>query len=235
MTGRRSSFPTTNWSRIDALDTDGFASAISELCELYWYPIYAFIRRRCGDAHQAEDLTQAFFQRVLSRQLFRAADPGKGRFRAYLLTSVRNFLISQHAFENTQRRGGQQQIVTFDSGAAEQTYIRNRSGDLSPEEEFDRAWALTLLEHAIDRLKQEHAEKDQADRFQCFAPSLRSSTLDYDSIAEQLQIDPTAARKAASRFRQRYGQFLREEIAATLSESDDLEEEISWIMSLFTQ
>ena len=203
------------------------------MCEQYWYPIYAFIRRRCADSHQAEDLTQAFFEKVLAKQMFRAADPDKGRFRSYVLTSVRNFLADQHAADNAQRRGGRHRVLPIDLVTAEQLYCQSRSSDLSPEDEFDRAWAITLLERAIGRLKDEYEAKQQSRRFELFAPSLRPSPLDYDAIADTLGIDTVAARKAASRFRRRYGQLLREEIASTLSETGDIEEDISWIISRF--
>lgn len=229
------SFPTTNWSEIGRLDSPGFANAIAALCQQYWYPVYAYVRRRSVDAHQAEDLTQAFFAKVLARQLFRAADPDKGRFRSFLLTSVRNFLASEHAFQRTQRRGGNERVLSIDAAAAEQLYHRNRSMGGCPEEDFDRAWALTLLERAIDRLRDEYRDKQQSLRFELFVPSLESVPLDYDEIAAALAIDRAAARKAASRFRQRYGELLRDEISATLSDSGELEEEIAWMMRLFAR
>ena len=228
-----SSFPTTNWSEIGKLGTDDCASALQALCERYWYPIYAFVRRRSSDQHEAEDLTQAFFQKVLSQQLFRAADPEKGRFRSYVLTSLRNFLTSRHAAEGTQRRGGHHRILPIDLVDAEQLCAERGSAGQTPEQEFERAWAITLLERAIDRLKQEYAAKRQAQRFQLFVPALQPSPLDYAAVAEALEIDVVAARKAASRFRRRYAQLLREEIALTLSETGDVDEEISWIISRF--
>ncbi len=230
-----SSFPTTNWSEIRRLESPEFSSVVAALCQRYWYPIYVFVRRRCGDLHQAEDLTQAFFTQVVAKQTFRAADPGKGRFRSFLLTSVRNFVANDLASARTQRRGGMQRIVSIDFVTADQLYRRNRSSDACPEDEFDRAWAMTLMERAIERLRDEYRANDQSQRFELLSPSLRSVALDYDAIAAEMEIDPAAARKAASRFRQRYGQLLREEISATLSESGDLEDEIAWMMRLFSR
>lgn len=230
-----SSFPTTHWSELARLESPEFASAMASLCQRYWYPIYAFIRRRCGDTHRAEDLTQAFFAHVLAKQTFRAADPNKGRFRAFLLTSVRNFVANQLASQRTLRRGGDHQVVSIDFAIADRIYLRNRSSEMRPEEEFDRAWAMTLMEKAIERLHDEYASKGQADRFEHLSPLLRSAGLDYDAIASALQIDAAAARKAASRFRARYAQVLRDEISSTLSENGKVEEELAWIFEIFSR
>jgi len=230
-----SSFPTTNWSEIGRLDSPDFARVLEELCRRYWYPVYVFVRRRCGDLHQAEDLTQSFFAHVLTKQTFRAADPAKGRFRAFLLTSVRHFMSNEIASANTQRRGGREHFVSIDFAAADQRYQRNQVSGARAEDEFDRAWAATLMEHAIARLREEHRGKGQSQRFELLSPTLRSESLDFDAIASELDMDAAAVRKAASRFRQRYGQILREEISATLSENGDLEEEIVWMMQLFAR
>ncbi|QDU75395.1 RNA polymerase sigma factor [Bremerella volcania] len=217
------------------LSQDDFSIAIGVICEKYWYPVYAFIRRRCSDPYQAEDLTQAFFEKVLARRMFRAADPDKGRFRSYVLASVRNFMASHFAAASSQRQGGGQRALPIDMLVAEDLYCRNRTTTSSPEEEFDRAWAITLLETAIDRLRDEYAQKQQLQRFELLMPILQSCPLDYAAISNALEIDAAAARKAASRFRQRYGQLLREEISSTLSETDDIEEEICWIIGRFAR
>ena len=230
-----SSFPTTNWSEIGRLESPEFTNAMAALCQQYWYPIFVFVRRRCGDLHRAEDLTQAFFARVLAKQTFRAADPTKGRFRSFLLTSVRNFIASDYASERTQRRGGSERVISIDFIAAEQLYCRTQTSGDGPEDAFDRAWAMTLMEHAMERLRDEYRDKDQLQRFELLSPILQSAALDYDHIATTLDMDAAAARKSASRFRQRYRQLLRNEISATLSETGDLEEEIAWIMRLFSQ
>lgn len=208
---------------------------MSDLCDQYWYPIFVFVRRRCGDLHRAEDLTQAFFAKVLAKQTFREADPTKGRFRSFLLTAVRNFIANDYASQRTHRRGGLERIVSVDFHAAELAYQRNQSSHACPEDEFDRAWATTLMEHAIVRLRDEYCAKDKRKRFELLSPLLRSAKLDHETIAATLEIDVVAVRKAASRFRQRYGQLLREEIALTLSESGDVQEEIAWMMNLFAR
>lgn len=228
-------FPTTNWSNIGRLDSPDFARALSELCQQYWYPVYAFIRRRSSDAHQAEDLTQAFFEKMLTQQTFRLADPDKGRFRAFLLTSVRNFVASDYASQQTLRRGGGHRVIPIDTVQAEQLYHRNRSNGASPEDDFDRAWALALIERALDRLRLEFSKNQQSTRFELLVPCLRSEPVDFEAVAVTLGIDPAAARKAASRCRQRYGQILRDEIASTLSEHGDLELEIAWVIRLFSR
>ncbi|MFK8111936.1 MAG: hypothetical protein AB8B91_07025, partial [Rubripirellula sp.] len=145
---------------------------------------------------------------------------------------------SDHVAQQTLRRGGKTHVLSIDFMTAEQLYHGNRSASTdvaSPADEFDRAWAVTLLERAIDRLRLEYDAKQQTRRFELLVPSLRSVELDYDAIADTLEVTPTAVRKAASRFRQRYGQLLREEVSATLSSEGDTDEEISWMIGLFAK
>ncbi len=214
------------------LDTPEFADALAKLCQQYWYPVYAFIRRRTSDTHRAEDLTQAFFCKVISLQTFRMADRERGRFRAFLLTAVKNFLASEYQASQAQKRGGDHDVFSLDFTVADQMYRRNRTSQAAPEQEFDRAWALSLLEQAIDRLREEYEAQGDRLRFELFVPSLRSSSLDYPSLASQLRISEVAARKAVSRFRACYGQHLRNAIASTLADEDSIEEEVDWILNV---
>ncbi len=230
-----SSFQTTDWGVISQLDSPQFAEAMAALCQQYWYPVYAFIRRKSGDATRAEDLTQSFFARVLAKNVFRAANPEKGRFRAFLLTSVKNFLATELAQSQTQKRGGKVKTMTFDFAGADHLFDRNLWTFASPEEAFDRAWAITLMEGAIDQLRGEYTAKDQDQHFELLAPILQSLPLDYSAIASQLNISQPAARKMASRFREQLRFQLRKSVAATLSESDGLDDEIAWMMSLFAR
>ncbi|MEM6691855.1 MAG: sigma-70 family RNA polymerase sigma factor [Planctomycetota bacterium] len=228
------SFPTTSWNQIERLGTNEFADAMAQLCQRYWFPVYVFIRRRCDDIHRAEDLTQSFFAKVCEQQTLRQADPTKGRFRSFLLASVRNFVSNELVSDKAIRRGGAIQVVSIDRVAAEQLYLRHQSTDFGADREFDRAWVLALMEGAIASLREEYRARGQEGRFECFVPLLRSVSLDYSQIAMQLGVSESNARQAASRFRRRYAELLRKETAATLANSDELEEEIDWMMRVFT-
>ncbi|WP_442506646.1 RNA polymerase sigma factor [Novipirellula sp. SH528] len=233
--GRSSGFQTTDWSALANLNTPEFAEALAKLCQQYWYPVYAFIRRRAGTTHRAEDLTQAFFCKVISLRTFRMADRERGRFRAFLLTSVKNFLASEFEASQAQKRGGDRDFVPFDFAIADQIYLRNRSRQPTPDNEFDRAWALSLIEHAIERLRSEYDRQGDRLRFDLLKPSLRSMSLDYPEIASQLEISEAAVRQAASRFRRSYGQQLRLEIAATLADDESIDTEIDWILEVLRE
>ena len=229
-----SGFQTTDWSVIASLDSPDFSQAIAQLCRQYWYPVYAFVRRRTADAHLAEDLTQGFFCKVISLQTFRMADRERGRFRSFLLTSVKNFLASEYQASQTQKRIGDQHALPLDFALAEQIYNRNHKPQPTPEQAFDRAWALSVIELAIDRLRDEYHDKGDVLRFELFVPTLRSGQLDYPMIAEKLGLSEVAARKAASRFRSHYGQQLRRVIAATLASDENIEAEIDWILGVLS-
>lgn len=227
-------FETTDWSMLAKLDSPDFSVALAKLCQEYWYPVYAFIRRRTTDTHQAEDLTQSFFCKVISLQTFRMADRERGRFRAFLLTSVKNYLATEHQSARTQKRGGDRRALSLDFGVADELYQRNGVASLTPDREFDRAWALSLIEHAIETLQQEYDRLELQNQFELFLPTLRSSKLDYGSVSLSLDMSESASRKAASRFRERYGRQLRKVIAATLGDTESIESEIDWILNVLS-
>lgn len=227
-------FQTTNWSVIARLDSPDFSEALAQLCQQYWYPVYAFVRRHTSDVHRSEDLTQGFFCKVISLQTFRMADRERGRFRSFLLTSVKNFLASEYQASQAQKRSGDETALALDFARADQMYQSNRSAQPTPDRAFDRAWALSAIEHAIDRLRADYQRNGDGVRFELFVPALRSSKLDYKRIADQLEVSEVAARKAASRFRAHYGEQLRREIAATLADGESVDAEIDWMMSVLS-
>jgi RNA polymerase sigma-70 factor (ECF subfamily) len=226
-------FPTTHWSRIAcAGDRDAADArvALAELCDAYWYPIYALIRRLGHPEADALDLTQEYFARLLGRQVFAAADRDKGRFRAFLRTDCGFFLADQRDRERALKRGGGQPALSVDARDAEGRYQDQRADSLTPERLFDRTWALTLLGHALDRLAAEYAESGRSPLFERLQVILVEGprSVPYAAIAAQLGMTEAAVQQAVSRFRKRYRDALREEIAATLDVPTDaaVDEEI---------
>ena len=156
------------WSLIAAArdrDTPEAQQALSHLCESYWYPLYAYIRRRGHGADEAADLTQGFFARLLERDFFGTADPAKGRFRAFLLASCKNFLANEHDRAGAEKRGGGRSILTIPVENAEGRYCLEPSHDLTAEKLFERRWAVALLDHALARLRKEFADKGKEAQF----------------------------------------------------------------------
>ncbi len=214
-------FPTTRWSQIaqavDGDDPDANA-ALADLCKVYWYPIYAFIRRKGHDAERALDLTQDYFARLLEKRTVAAADRGKGRFRSFLLRDVSFFLVNRNDRNRAAKRGAGRPVLAIDSGDVESRFLREPWHELTPERLFDRVWALTLLSRAFDRLAVDYAASGRGALFDRLQGVLiaGSDALPYAEIAAQLGMTEEAVQQAASRLRKRYRQALRDEIAATL-------------------
>ena len=232
-----SGFPTTRWSRIaraGAPDEAKARAALAELCEAYWYPIYALVRRRGHAESDALDLTQEYFARLLENPVFAAADPARGRFRGFLRTDCGYFLAGVRDRDRAQKRGGDQKAVSIDTRDAEGRYLSEPADDLTPDRLFDRAWGLTLLGRALDRLAAQYLATGRAQLFERLQGVLAgdSRTLPYAEIARDLGLTEAAVQQAASRLRKRYRQTLRDEIAGTLD--DPTEEAIeSEIRDLF--
>jgi RNA polymerase sigma-70 factor (ECF subfamily) len=219
-------FPTTRWTRVVAAKgaADSRAqAALAELCGVYWYPIYACIRRRGFDPETALDLTQDYFARLLEGDVLAAADRRKGRFRAFLRTDCGYFLAHRRERDAAQKRGGGKQVLSIDARDAEGRYLREPADPgLTPDRLYDRAWAIGLLEAVLDRLAREHAEAGQAERFAVLQVALAGDpTGSYADLASRLGTTEGAVQAAVSRLRKRYREILREHIAATLDEPTD--------------
>ena len=201
--------------------------SLAELCGAYWYPLYAYIRRRGNNHEQARDLTQDFFARALEKGLLAEADPSRGRFRSFLRTVCAHFLANRRDWDQAQKRGGGRNVLQIDS-AAEGRYAHELADDLSPERIFDRSWALTLLGRVLDQLGQEYEKAGKAATFEALRDMLSgdSEGHSYAAVAKRLGTTEGAARVAAHRLRQRYGHLLRREIAATVAEPSEVDEEI---------
>jgi RNA polymerase sigma-70 factor (ECF subfamily) len=228
-------FSTTNWSLVlEVLDTaPGRAlGALERLCARYWFPVYAFIRRRGNDVHLAEDLTQGFFEFAIERRLLGRAQPERGRFRNFLLTSLDNFLHNQHDRATAAKRGGRHQIVPLDE--AEEILARQPAGGAAPGDSFDRHWALTLVRHVMEHLHAEFTGRGRAAVCDALQPYLTGEPAagDYARIAAGLGMEPGALKVALHRMRQRFGELLRREVAYTVADPADVEDEIRHLLAV---
>jgi RNA polymerase sigma-70 factor (ECF subfamily) len=202
--------------------------SIAELCEAYWYPLYAFIRRRGHDPEKARDLTQEFFADALEKRLLAEADPSRGRFRSFLRTVCAHFLANRRDWENARKRGGGRAVLPIDTVGAEARYACELADGLTPDRIFDRSWALTLLGRVVDELRREYDEAGKAATFEALLGVLAGDpdVPSYAAVAARLGTTEGAARVAAHRLRRRYGELLRREIASTLAEPAEVDDEI---------
>jgi RNA polymerase sigma factor (sigma-70 family) len=228
---RRGRFATTRWSLVLAAgqrSSDRSTEALNSLCETYWYPVYAFIRRQGHDTDAALDLTQAFFARVLEKNYFGHADPARGRFRAFLLTSARHFLSNERDRARTLKRGGATPILSLDAETAEGAYQLEGKDDLTPEKLFDAQWATLTLDRALARLQRAYAAAGNPETFEGLKGFLTGDSADvpYAEAARQLKSTEAAVKVAVHRLRRRFREALVEEIAETVSSPADIDAEI---------
>jgi RNA polymerase sigma-70 factor (ECF subfamily) len=227
-------FCTTQWSNVLRAGKPSAAQAIAleQLCAAYWYPIYAFVRKRGYDAHEAQDLTQEFFSRLLKDGSFRAVHPSKGRFRSFLLACLRHFLANEWNRAQRQKRGGGAIVFSLDEEEAEHRYHLEPIDERSPESIFDRRWAEAVLGQVINRLRAE-VDGDGAPRFD----ELKAFLL-YDNeagshaqTAARLGLSESAVKSAIYRMRQRYAELFRQEIAKTVADPSEIDEEIRYLFT----
>jgi len=231
-------FMTTQWSVVMAAGedaTDVSREALAQLCERYWGPLYAYVRRRGHDAHDAQDVIQGFFAQFLERGCIKAASPGRGKFRAYLLTALKHYMANEHRRAQTQKRGGGQTVLSLDFGSAEGVCQIEPVQHDTPETLYEQRWALALLDGALQRLEREHAQNGKAALFGALSPCLTGEAGDttYAQLAEQLGMSEGAVKVAVHRMRKRFGTLLRDEIAQTVANAAEIEEEIRHLFSLF--
>jgi len=224
-------FATTHWSVVlSAGDHDSPESsrALETLCRSYWYPLYAYVRRTGKSPQDAEDLTQAFFARLLEKEWLAAADQTRGRFRSFLLSSLKHFLANEWDKASAQKRGGRVRFLSLDSKAAETRFHREPADTDAPDKQFDRRWALTLLDTVLNRLQQEYADEGKSNLFEHVKGTLGGdrASAPYARIAEALNMSEGAVKVAVHRLRQRYRAILRSEIAQTVATEVDVEDEL---------
>jgi RNA polymerase sigma factor (sigma-70 family) len=222
-------FPNTRWSVVLAArqQSPDASAALEIICQSYWYPLYAYIRR-CGHApHDAQDLTQAFFCRLLEKRLLDFADREKGKLRSFLITSLKNFISNEWRRAATLRRGGGQSPTPFDTAFAE-SRIAADNQSLGPDETYDQQWAFTLLDLTLKRLQAEFAAAGKPNEFAALKECLMAARggIDYAAISKNLRVNEGAARVAVHRLRKRFREIYREEISQTLAEGADVEAEL---------
>jgi RNA polymerase sigma factor (sigma-70 family) len=235
---RNPGFDTTHWSLVLAAGQQSSpesADALTHLCESYWHPLYAYARRSVEDVHEAQDLTQEFFAQLLEKNYLEAADPLRGRFRSFLLTAFNHFLSKEWKKARAQKRGGGLKPLRFDFDAEDSAYSLQPADDITPEQLYDRRWATTLLTHVLDRLRGELSDAGKSDQFERLKPFIigQAATKTYASVAIELGMTESAAKMAVYRMRQRYQQLLRSEIAQTVAEPADVDDEIRSLFALF--
>jgi RNA polymerase sigma-70 factor (ECF subfamily) len=204
------------------------SAALATLCENYWYPLYAYVRRRGHDADEAQDFTQAFFARLLEKNDLAAADPGRGRFRSFLLASLKHFLANEWDRARAEKRGGGRFVLSIDFRTAEERYRAEPSHDLTPEKIFERRWALMLLENVLARLHDESAQAGKMDSFDRLKGFLtgEQAAMTYGQLAAELNMSEGALKVAVHRLRRRYRELLRAEIEETVADPEEIDQEI---------
>ena len=225
-------FHTTRWSMV--LRAGGAAqdeAALAQLCQAYWYPLYCCVRRHGHSPEDSQDFTQGFFAKLLRNESFADADPVKGRFRTWLLRSLEHFLRSEHRNASAQKRGGGQALVAWDAQEAEERYALEPTGGDSPEQLFERRWAEALVYGGLVRLRAEFAEDGHGELFDALEPHLWAdeTAAPYAELSGQLQMKVVALRVTLHRMKRRFSDLLRAEVAATLSEDIDVEEELAHV------
>ncbi len=229
------SFKTTNWSVVVAAghgSSTAIRKALGELCETYWFPLYAFARRQGQSPEDAQDLTQEFFARFLERGYFALANRERGRFRTFLLSSLKHFLTEEWRRANRQKRGGGVSFTPFDPQDAENRYSAEPADDLSPDRLYDRRWAEALLERTLGRLKKDYDSTGRAAVYQqlqqlIWGPQAR---LSYAEMGQTLGMNEGAVKVAVHRLRQRFRELLREEVAQTVENQAQVEEELRHLL-----
>lgn len=216
-------FATTRWSLVAAA-RDRADEALADLCRLYWYPLYAYVRRRGHDAAEAEDLTQAFFARLLEKNGLASVTPTRGRFRSFLLAACQNFLANEHDRAQALKRGGGR-VVSLDD--ADARYRREPDHGETPERLFERRWALELLDRALRRLREEYERKGKARLYDALKGTLAGdAAAPYAALANELGLTEGAVKTAVHRLRGRYAELLREEIGETVAAPAEIDDEV---------
>lgn len=224
-------FTTTHWTVVLAAaqsDPRKQAAALEQLCRTYWYPLYSYIRRRGNGPEEAQDLTQEFFARLLEKHWLAGVEKNGSRFRSFLLTALNGFLANEYDRATAAKRGGGQQILSLDAEQAEHRYSLEPSTSETPEKIFDRRWALTVLDRALSRLKDETAVSGKARQFELLSPFLsrEADAGEYATLAKKLAVSAGAVGVSVHRLRQRYRELVRAEIADTVADSAQVDAEM---------
>ena len=230
-------FATTHWSVVlgagDASSPEAEA-ALTRLCQTYWLPVYAFVRKRGHSPEQAQDLTQGFFANFLEKQHVTKANRERGRFRSFLMTSVENFLRNENDRAQAQKRGGGRQLLSLDEQDAEARYLCEPTTEMDPAKAFEQRWAATLLDTVLRRLQAEFGATGRGALFEALQPQLwgDAESTPYPELAERFGLTLANVKITAHRLRQRYRELLREEIAHTVALPSQIDDEIRHLMQV---
>jgi RNA polymerase sigma-70 factor (ECF subfamily) len=233
------SFTVTHWSvvleaaRRGSVESD---AALAKLCQTYWYPLYTYVRRLGHTAEDAQDLTQEFFARLIEKNYLRSADRAKGRFRSFLLIALKRFCANEWDRANRRKRGGGQQIVSLNEENSETRYLAEFSDKMTPERAFENRWAITLLDHVLKQLEAEFTKAGKGKVFEELKIFLTGDKSDspYSEIAARLEMREGNLKVAVHRLRQRFRQVLRAEVAATVSNDQEVEEEMHHLFAVLS-
>jgi RNA polymerase sigma-70 factor (ECF subfamily) len=226
----------TRWSIILLAGQDSSTKAgraLEELCRAYWMPVYAFVRRKGHSPHDAQDLTQEFFARLLKNKWYQVADPLKGRFRSYLLGGLKHFLSDEWDKQRAAKRGGTERVISLDDMETESLYSQDLASDITPETIFQQRWARTVLSQALTKLTTEYAQAGKADQFDQLKPFLTGEGTEggYGQLAKSLHMTPGHVGVTMHRLRHRFRELVRTEVAQTLSRPEDLQDELRHLFS----
>jgi len=234
--GRRDPLSTTQWSVVLAAGDSrapGAREALAALCERYWGPLYGYIRRRGYLLEEAQDLTQEFFARFLEKNYLKTVDREKGRFRSFLLASLKHFLANEYDREKAQKRGGDVMVFSLDLVAGEERYARTPGRDETPEDAYAHQWALTLLDNVLSHVRDEYLQAGKGQLFDALKGCLTTDGTDagYRAVAEMLGSTEGAVKVAVHRLRKRYRESLRAELQLLVAEPGDVDEEIKFLFA----
>ena len=236
---RQARFATTSWSVVLQAATDNESNnqyALATLCEAYWYPLYAFVRRMGNSAADAEDLTQSFFVELLQKSKLAKSDPSRGRFRTFLLSSLQNYLKNEHRKNSAIKRGGQHSIVSIDFTAAESQYNLEPSHEQTPQRAFDKNWAFAVLNQVLVGLEQQYSDAGKLGIYNALKDHLvGTESAPYSKIADELGMKVGAIKVAIHRLRERYGQMLRLQIAKTIEDPANVDQELRHLFEVISE
>jgi RNA polymerase sigma factor (sigma-70 family) len=236
---RKGDFQTTKWSVVLSARAGGQAGseeALGQLCEIYWYPLYVFVRRSGRQADEALDLTQGYFLRLMEADYLKNVRPEAGRFRSFLLSSMKHYMANRRRESLALKRGGRRQIVSLDADDAENRYRLEPRDDRTPEKAYEHQWARAVIQRAYDRLRIELDDAGKPDHYRLLAPFLSGGLAagPCEEAAEQLGSTAAAVRMAVTRMRRRFGNILREEVSRTVDEERDVDDEVRHLRSALT-
>ena len=233
----RAGFATTHWSLVISagrLDDPAAQQALSELCQTYGYPLYAYVRRRGPNVHDAQDLTQGFFSHLLEKRTIARADRTRGRFRAFLLTALKHFLLNEREKARAEKRGGGRPTLSLDFDSGESRYQIEPADEVTPEDLYEGRWVLTLLDLVLAQLRTELTDAGKEAHFEALKPALtgEAAAAAYERAAETLGVTVAAAKQAGFRLRKRYRQLFRAEVLRTVADEGDVDDEIQRILAV---